>query len=505
MKLRNLLALLLGLLLVLTPLAALAEGRDTTRPVTIDIDEWTPEEERTQEWDVGDITVMGYSVLPAAQVSVKAEGQGTLRAEDVTVEATEWAAAIGAYVRATAPRAQATVEAKKIAARSESEDANGALIEATEGGTVAVTAEALTATSAEGSATGVFATATDGGAATVQITGQDGVRVAGKYGYGVSIIARGTDAVIQAQVAGNIDVQSVNPPIGVDAAAISGGEIELACGGSILAEGDGAIGLKVGAQESSAQATVTVAGDVVATGDEAIGLSVVATDTGTAEVLVAGTLSGDAAAVRVWRAGTEEATTLTVWALEGEIVGARGGDAEAFAQRIQYILKADPIEVGTVALDGATKYRGYDVATAGTTVTMLPNLAEGYTLVFVTNNDTPLAKDEDGHFFLVVPQGGGVYLTFYVEGKHGDYPPIPVRCLGKVISGDAALKFYDCGTFEIIRNGQGTVGFYAFEDGHLALRCVAPVSLAENADGSATLSLGDLAFAVESSVIENLK
>ena len=76
----------LALLLALTPLSAvLAEGRDTTRPVKIDIDENTPEEQQTQEKDVGDITVAGNIDTPAAQVIVDAQGQGTIRAKDVTV------------------------------------------------------------------------------------------------------------------------------------------------------------------------------------------------------------------------------------------------------------------------------------------------------------------------------------------------------------------------------------------------------------------------------------
>ena len=509
MKLRNLLAL--GLLLALTPLsAALAEGDDTTEPVTIGIDEDTPAEERTQARDVGNITVMGDRGIPVAWVIVEAQGQGTIRAEDVTVEATEWANAIGAQVNATASGAQATVEAKKIAATTKNEPANGVQMFAADDGTVAVIAEAVTATATESEAWGVSATATYGGAATVQVTGQDGVQVEGRsMSFGVRLTARGTDAVIQAQVAGDIDVQSSSNTKGAYVTAFTGGEIELACGGSVLAEGDGAIALDVAAMEGGAQATVTVAGDVVATGDGAIGLIVQAEDTGTVEVLVEGTISGDDAAVQVWGAGTEEAATLTVWALEGEIVGARGGDAEAFAQRIQYILKADPIEGGDVALDGATKYKDFDVATVGTTVTMLPNLAEGYILLGVNNNDTALAKDEDGHFFLEVPQGGGVYLTYFVESRHGNWPLplpvyIPVRCLGKVSSGDALLKFYDVGTFEIIRNGQSTVGYYGFEDGCLTLRAAVPLTLAENGDRSVTVALGDLVFTLDAATVATL-
>ena len=143
MKLRNLLALALGLLLALTPLsAALAEGDDTTEPVTIGIEEWTPAEQRTKERDVGNITVTGNGSAPAAQVSVEAQGQGTILAEDVTVETTS-NTAIGAQVSATASGAQATVEAGEIAATAENALAYGAWIEASNGGTAALTAEAL--------------------------------------------------------------------------------------------------------------------------------------------------------------------------------------------------------------------------------------------------------------------------------------------------------------------------------------------------------------------------
>ncbi len=111
MKLRNLLALALGLLLALTPLsAALAEGEDTTEPVIIGIDERTPAEQRTKERDVGDITLTCGGIA-AAQVIVEAEGQGTIRAEDVTIVGLEGCCAIGAQVSATVPKAQATVKA----------------------------------------------------------------------------------------------------------------------------------------------------------------------------------------------------------------------------------------------------------------------------------------------------------------------------------------------------------------------------------------------------------
>ncbi len=509
MKLRNLLALALGLLLALTPLsAALAKGEDTTKSVNISIDENTPEEQRTQERDVGNITVTNSSRFPAAQVEVYVEGQGTIRAEDVTAEK-ERATANGALVRATAPEAQATVEAKKIAATAENEPANGVQMFAANGGTVAVTAEALTATSAEMNAIGVSATAADGGAATVQVTGQGGVQVEGRsISFGVDLTADGKDAVIEAQVAGDIAVQSLYDTQGAIVTAFIGGEIELVCGGSVLAEGDGAIALKVTAQESSAQAAATVAGDVVAAGDKSIGLSVVATDTGTAEVLVEGTISG-AAAVEVLGEGTAEAATLTVWALEGEIVGTREGNAEAFAKNIQYILKADPVPGGDVALDGATKYKDFNVATEDTTVTVRPTLAKGYKLLGVSNNGTALEQDEDGNYFLVVPRGGGVYLTVKVNGPMtGSRPPkkqvskAKARCLQTVRAKDMALAFYDDGTCEFYDGAHYRQGTYGFEQGRLVFWDL-PATVDMQGDATFVIISGN-SFCLTSAVLRRL-
>ncbi len=570
MKLRNLLALALGLLLALTPLsAALAEKEDTDQPVTISISERTPAEQRTQERDVGDITVTGGGIA-AAQVSVKVEGQGTIRAEDITVEATKSATANGAQVSATAPRAQATVEAKKIAATAETKTANGAQvsasasgaqatveageiaarsengtatgaqisataseaqatveakkiaataenapaygaqIEASNGGKAAVTADTLTATSAQGHTRGVSAKATDGGTATVQITGQDGVQVEGRtMSFGMSLTARGTDAVIEAQVAGDIAVQSLSNARGASVTAFTGGEIELVCGGSVLAEGNGAIGLDVGAVEGCVQATATVAGDVKATGTGAVGLSVSAFDTGTAEVLVEGTISGAAAAVEVLGEGTAEAATLTVWALEGEIVGTREGNAEAFAKNIQYILKADPVPGGDVALDGATKYKDFNVATEDTTVTVRPTLAKGYKLLGVSNNGTALEQDEDGNYFLVVPRGGGVYLTVKVNGPMtGSRPPkkqvskAKARCLQTVRAKDMALAFYDDGTCEFYNGARYRQGTYGFEQGRLVFQHL-PATVEMQGDATFVIISGN-SFYLTSAVLRRL-
>ena len=57
----------------------------------------------------------------------------------------------------------------------------------------------------------------------------------------------------------------------------------------------------------------------------------------------------------------------------------------------------------------------------------------------------------------------------------------------------------------VTKNAKEPVEFYGFEDGHLALRCVSPVTLAENADGSATLSLGDLSFPLGAAILAKLQ
>ena len=102
-----------------------------------------------------------------------------------------------------------------------------------------------------------------------------------------------------------------------------------------------------------------------------------------------------------------------------------GDLAENFEKSINYIVKYDqPEKGGTFALtdiDGNYLETSYDLETAheGDKVYIIPNIEEGYELKGVYNGvgdkRKELATDEDGKYYIVVPKGGGVYISMDVE------------------------------------------------------------------------------------------
>ena len=227
MNLRKTLALLLTLLLTLAPLAsALAEGEDTERPVIIGIDEYTPEDQRTQEKNVGNIiTDIDSGFAPSAEVGVSAPGEGTIRAEDVSQTMTGWECAVAVQVDAQGQGAQATVEAEEVSAASEYCPASGVVMRASGAGAEAsVTVENVTATSEESHGFAMEIQAQDGGAARVQVTGQEGVQAQGNDpSFGVYATARGADARVTVEVTGDIVATAEDSPEGVWLSANEGG------------------------------------------------------------------------------------------------------------------------------------------------------------------------------------------------------------------------------------------------------------------------------------------
>ena len=97
---------------------------------------------------------------------------------------------------------------------------------------------------------------------------------------------------------------------------------------------------------------------------------------------------------------------------------------EKFEKHIMYIIKVEqPSEGGTIkAVDkngnDLLKSYDFDVANEGDKVILKANLADGYKLVAAYNGDgekVPLIKDENGNYYIIVPKGGGVYLSVELE------------------------------------------------------------------------------------------
>ena len=162
---------------------------------------------------------------------------------------------------------------------------------------------------------------------------------------------------------------------------------------------------------------------------------------GVANILIDGTLSADKGVpVLVSDNVTEDNLKLTVWEIvpnkndnvveldpfgdstsEEKDEAAKEEARRALEKSIQYIIRVeDPMAGATVNLGGTTKYtdklsnNSYDVAHETETVTLKVTPPSGYELAMAYNGEgkaQPLSKDSDGNYYIVVPKGGGVYLS----------------------------------------------------------------------------------------------
>ena len=542
MTLRRTLALLLMLLLTLVPLSsALAEGDDTDQQVTIQIGGNTPEDQRTQEEDVGNVTFVTDGGEAAVQVDVRVSGQGTIRAEDVSSTATVWYNALAVQVDAQGQEARAIVEAGDISAVAEQETATGVQMTAIgEGAEASVTVKTVSSTAERAEAGGVYIYAENGGQAQVQVTGEGGIVARGEWADGLYAEIRGVDTQAQVEVAGDIVAVTEYDPEGVRLFVVEGGQGEFTCGGDVSAQGPGALGIFAGAVGLGAptEITMAVAGDVSAQGERATG-AVLYTDSqsdavsltvggdlagdatgldvsvsgGVVDILVEGTISGGDQAILVSGAGADEGLTLTAWKVEGEtlVKAQNGADAEPIQNGIQYIIKTEqPEQGGVFALNGVRSYLDFSVAHAGDTVTLLPELSEGYTLLGAYNNGASLLQNEEGSYYLVVPAGGGVLLSIEL----GEYPPLnvppqpPVRVTGTAATADGGASVVFCSNqvLHMMAGEENIRGYFYSYEARLCFRIGSEdAAYTEHEDGSGTLTAGGFTFELSPALVLALK
>ena len=170
---------------------------------------------------------------------------------------------------------------------------------------------------------------------------------------------------------------------------------------------------------------VTVTGDV--TGGQT-GLLLSGNTLAPVDIIVDGTLSGGESAVLVRDERITDNLTLTVWEVKpgesGNLVekqvsnedGTNGTEAmEEVEKEIQYIIRLrQPDEGGALSMSGTRDYEGYQVANEGDNIVMRLNLNEDYELIGAygdAEQQVTLMQDADGHYYLIVPRGGGVELS----------------------------------------------------------------------------------------------
>ena len=473
-----------------------------------------------------DAATGGQAVLTAESVTASSEGDAkgvqvisndsAVTSAGITegIQANGADSVTGVFMWAEGVDALATVSAGgDIAAQSSEGAACGACI------TVIDEAQAELLSSGDISAQGTRAqgaqisvSGEEGRSAQASLTAEGNVWAMADSEEALALDVYAYDGVVEASVGGFVSGVAYNDATAATGAYVvasteqADAVVMLNVQGGIYAYGEDATALKIETQGESGVSVVS--GDDVY--GEKTGISVTVDGApDSIDILVNGTVSGEDTAVRLSGEGAEDAVNLTVWAVEGPIVGEDGADAEAFTQRIQYIIKIGlNADDGTVVLDGTTNYEDFDVATAGTTVTVLPTLAEGCTLLGVSNDGSALAQNEDGNYFIEVPQGGGVYLTFDMDISMLDAyaEEEELKCLGKIRAGNAMLKFYNNSVFELIVNGETSlIGRYGFPDGRLNLRAHEQVSLLRNVTGSLTIILKENVFTVEKSDLEGLQ
>lgn len=120
----------------------------------------------------------------------------------------------------------------------------------------------------------------------------------------------------------------------------------------------------------------------------------------------------------------ENGNVAEYYTADGEVipegVSPTGVDRD-FEKKINYIVKVEKPAVGSIKVLDAngkslTKRHGYDVAREGEKIILKAD--KGYQITAAYNGKgkkTALPKDKNGNFYLVVPKGGGVYLSAEVK------------------------------------------------------------------------------------------
>ena len=347
---------------------------------------------------------------------------------------------------ASANTASSTVEVGgTVTADAVGAPAYGVYALAVEDGTTSITVgDEITSTADKGTATGITAGAVGG---DVEVTVEGNVTADGFDARG--IVAGGEGSTAEVTVNGDVTATGVSTAAGILATGGEGSETTIQVEGDVTASSDGdeATAIDAASAENS-EITITVGGtvksdetgisvtaeggtvNVAVAGDVdagKTGLIVEGNDSDASiDILVEGTISGAENAVMV-DGVTADNMKLTVWKIDytGEtaVIPVKAADetadakaseaAAAVEESILYIIKLEqPKTGGNVSLDGTTESHGFDTAKEGETVTLKADA--GYSIVGAYNGETTkvtLMKDENGDYYVVVPKGGGVYLT----------------------------------------------------------------------------------------------
>lgn len=271
-------------------------------------------------------------------------------------------------------------------------------------------------------------------------------RSSSRFGGSTSVVVNGdVSSVAYSQ---NILPEGADPEetlVGADATGINARAVDENYKTSVIVNGNVSAIAKspdenhsasgIGIWKSEGDVSVTVVGDVSSNGEGAR----ISQNKGNVDIIVDGTLSGTDSAIYTrgfslaeydYENGTvfPEAANLnvTVWQIKsdsGNLVKSYGIDEdtnkwqelekreEEILKSINYIIRTDKAENGTITLSGTTLVGGYDTAHESQEVVIKVETASGYKLDAVKNGSSTLTRNDDGTYTLIVPRGGGVQLS----------------------------------------------------------------------------------------------
>lgn len=288
---------------------------------------------------------------------------------------------------------------------------------------------------------------------------------------GFSIKSCGDGSVVQASVGGSITAESEDDWGRANGVIMEvyGAEANLDVKGDITASADLGNGVWVDLhsyEETAGLATVQVGGDL--SGQET-GLYVKLygeKDLSVADVTVEGTLSAkseEGTAVVISENVTADNLKLTVWKIDldrdgdavkqetgwtgdGRLIAESTEASRAIEASIEYIIKVEPTQADLFAGTQTT-------AKAGENVAVKLTVPAGYQLNGAFTDEgksVELLKDDNGNYYVVVPKGGGIYLSASLEALPTETQATPLS------SGQGNTETAEVGYTEPVRMENGS-------------------------------------------------
>ena len=380
----------------------------------------------------GDVTATATNPNKSEAIGVDARADITseaeVKAENVTVSA-EGGTATGVSVSAH-EGSEAEVELSGNITVAKADDGIGINLLTASASESEVEVSGDVSVNADKNGTGVIISSDTYGESELTVDGP--VTVTGEvYAQGVSI--RGTnygkttaefgDSITADSGAGNASGININVDFG--------GTAEVTVKGSVTSDG---IGLYTDNGTKESLIDVEVNGDINAA---TTGI-VIMDNEGETNFIVDGTVHGDTIGIKVMDGVTSEDLSITVWKIDTttingeEHVVANGPDSnlkvtdntKEIEQNILYIIKVKPSQKDIITLSGGTDKEGRYVAKEGDKVAMKVNVPAGYKLTGAFGDKgekLPLKMDSSGNYYVIVPRGGGVFLSALLASTDGRF------------------------------------------------------------------------------------